>query len=99
MNVETKPNEFIPSGGILTHVNSNSCKNLNVIYKLFAEKNWRFEPDENQPNANLSHEIEVEFQESKPSSSYYSYNNQNMRLNLSNMSGQERYGQVRSGKN
>lgn len=99
VNAETKANEFIPGGTIITNVGSYSNKNLLVLNKILPEKPWRFEPNETQPEAKLTYEVDVEYLEFKPTSNYYGYNNQNMRLNLANMGGHERYGQVRSGKN
>lgn len=98
VNPETKPNEFIPGGAIVTHLGSFNSKNLIVLNKLFPEKKWRFEADESQPNAKLTYEFDLEFLEFKANNTnYYGYNNNNMRLNLANMGGHERYGQVRNG--
>ncbi len=97
-HADNKPNEFIPEGAIITNLGSYNTKNLFVLNKILPENPWRFEPSENQPNAKISYEIEVEYLEFKPTGNYYGYNNQNIRLNLNNISGQEKYGQVRSGK-
>ena len=99
LNPETKPNEFIPGDAINTHIGSYNSKNLIVLSKFLPEKKWRFEPDETQPNVKINYEFDLEFLEFKSNNTnYYGYNNSNMRLNLANMGGHERYGQVRNGK-
>lgn len=79
INDETKPNEFIPSDTCITNVPSFTVRNLTVLSKINTEKNWSFEPDSTQPEANIQYVFDVEFLDYKSSmnNNYYGYGNQN----------------------
>ena len=49
-------------------------KNLCVLTKINTEKNWSFEPDSTQPEANIEYDFDIELLEFKSmSSNYYGY--------------------------
>ena len=99
MNPESKLNEFIPSGPIVTNVSGFSTKNLCILNKIIPDKEWTFEPNETQPEAAISYEYDIEFLEYKSvNTNYYGYNQQNVRLNFSGINQDLRYGQVKAGK-